>query len=965
MRSLPGRFLVALSLVLSLALCPLPDARADGPSGMPLLRRYLPEDYNATPQQLAIATDREGRLYVGNGEGVLRYDGDAWTLITLPGKTIARDLAIGRDNHVYVASYDSFGWLQTSDDGQMRYEELLTAGGLSGRDRDVGIVWDVHATSEGVYFRAEKNLHFLSYDRRRVRHWPLAENVRSFYVQDDALYARVAGLGFCRFEDGRFTLEPGGALFADKPLPGMIPKPGWRLLVGDDGLYRADARGIARLPNNAGSELAGTRAYEVLPLADDSFVVGTLEGEVFRYAKDYHLAERVNLGSYGIQALGADSEGGLWAATEGDLVRMALPSPWSFLGSDQGLRGTVTDFEWFDGALWVATTRGFIRLTADAAGRTQADIPHHIDYEAYTLVGTDSGLLMGFRNGLMVRDKDDGKTRILFTGAQEGVFEIRLSSKVAGRAYGLSEENLLVLQNVDGHWKLAQSTPLDGASAATLVETAADQIWFGDSRGGPQRWTLDAAGKRLRAEVFGANDGLAIDANSGSSLYLLEGQVHVITGERGYRFDGKRFVADTGPPFTLVDRPNELDVVETPVGTYAYSSRQLWLRPVGASEWKAVNLGSQRAAGFTRVRFNRDGKLRVATWSGLLQFDASQKEPTQAPLRLGFESVSAERPDGQEPLRLPIVSEEQPVEIPAGYRLHFRYSLVSMEGGLQFRYLLHGLTEQWSDWTDRDLYVRALTPGDYVLEVEARTRGGRTAGPVSYRYRVLPEWYMRWWVLTIFGLVVLVAAAFVVQEFIRRRTQRYREANRKLEARIAERTSELEEVNRKLAELATEDALTGVNNRRALEQGLQREWFRCLDQRRPLAVLMIDVDHFKRYNDAHGHLEGDVLLRRIAQRLIALHDPKRELMARYGGEEFALLLPGVHLDEALRRAEAIRAAMHAEVTETTVSIGVAGFVPSVQGEPNSLLRRADAALYRAKRAGRNRVEADADPPPPR
>jgi diguanylate cyclase (GGDEF)-like protein len=144
---------------------------------------------------------------------------------------------------------------------------------------------------------------------------------------------------------------------------------------------------------------------------------------------------------------------------------------------------------------------------------------------------------------------------------------------------------------------------------------------------------------------------------------------------------------------------------------------------------------------------------------------------------------------------------------------------------------------------------------------------------------------------------------------------------------------------------------------------MQREWYRCLDQRRPLSVLMIDVDHFKRYNDAHGHLEGDVLLRAIAQNLQSQHDPKRELLARYGGEEFAMLLPGVHLEEAARRADDIRRFTQEKLTEITISIGVAGFVPAVHADPSHLLRRADAALYRAKRGGRDRVEADTDPPP--
>jgi diguanylate cyclase (GGDEF)-like protein len=101
-----------------------------------------------------------------------------------------------------------------------------------------------------------------------------------------------------------------------------------------------------------------------------------------------------------------------------------------------------------------------------------------------------------------------------------------------------------------------------------------------------------------------------------------------------------------------------------------------------------------------------------------------------------------------------------------------------------------------------------------------------------------------------------------------------------------------------------------------------------------------------------------VLLRTIAQNLYAQHDPKRELLARYGGEEFALLLPGVHQDEAARRADKIRQTMQEHIGDTTISIGVAGFVPTVQADSMNLLRRADAALYRAKRGGRNRVEAD-------
>jgi len=957
----PRRWPALLALVLLLCL-PLLAIAQQTLRGMPLLRRFSAEDYNATPSHWSLATDKEGRLFVGNAEGVLRYDGETWSLIELPGRQMGREVVTGADQNIYVASYDTFGWLRTSPDGETVYQELMSAVGLKGKERNVGTVWQVVATPSGVYFRAETSLHFLSYDRKTVKHWPMSESQRPIYAQDDELYARIDGMGFSHFVDGKWLLEPGGELFKEKSLPGVINRPGWRLLVGDDGLYRADAQGIRPMAENAGEELRGTRPYVVLPLSDGSFVVGSLRGDLFRFGPDYKLRNHVTLGSFGITALGTDHEGGLWAATEGDLLRMSLPSPWSFLGAAQGLGGSVFDFEWYEDALWMATSRGLVRMAPNSHGGIDNTETHFTELEAFAVNGTEQGLVVAHRNGVLVLDKGATEPRTLFTTEAETVFEQIQSRHHPERIYALADLRLYVLALKDGRWELDFSVPLDGASAATLIETGPEELWFGDSRGGPQRWTLDLAGRRIsKREIFGAKQGLDLDPASGSSVYQLDGEVHVITGKRGYRFRSPGFVPDAGPPFTLVDRPEELIVEDTPIGAYAFSRRQLWLRAPGKKEWKPIYLGSQLAAGYTRLRYNHDKVLRISNWSGLLQFNPGEKAPPQAPLQLGFETVTAESPDGQDLRRLPLVSQHAPIEIPSGFRLHFRYGIVSMDSGMEFRYRLNGggLPDDWSAWTDRDLYIRAITPGDYLLQVEARTRNGRIAAPASYRYRILPRWHENWWVRALGVLVLLGVIALLVQEFVRRRTQRYVEANRKLEARIGERTHELEEVNRKLAELATEDALTGVSNRRALENGLQREWYRCHDQRRPLSALMIDVDHFKKYNDTHGHLEGDVLLRKIAQQLHGLHDPKRELLARYGGEEFALLLPGVHQDEAVRRAEKIRIALHEHFGETTISIGVAGFVPGMQGDAMGLLRRADAALYRAKRAGRNRVEVDA------
>lgn len=159
--------------------------------------------------------------------------------------------------------------------------------------------------------------------------------------------------------------------------------------------------------------------------------------------------------------------------------------------------------------------------------------------------------------------------------------------------------------------------------------------------------------------------------------------------------------------------------------------------------------------------------------------------------------------------------------------------------------------------------------------------------------------------------------------------------------------------------MATIDALTGLRNRRWLDDAFARQLMRSQRSCQPIAALMVDIDHFKHINDAHGHSAGDVVLRWLARTLSDELRPQ-DLLARYGGEEFALLLPGAHESQAVAAGERLRATVaagpvpdEAEVRRVTISVGVA---TAREGETlASLLARADESLYAAKHAGRNRV----------
>ena len=167
-----------------------------------------------------------------------------------------------------------------------------------------------------------------------------------------------------------------------------------------------------------------------------------------------------------------------------------------------------------------------------------------------------------------------------------------------------------------------------------------------------------------------------------------------------------------------------------------------------------------------------------------------------------------------------------------------------------------------------------------------------------------------------------------------------------------------------LKNIARIDALTSICNRREFDLRLMSEWGRGARSEHSLALLMIDVDHFKQYNDTYGHLRGDDCLVKVAQVLSGCLQRAGDLIARYGGEEFVILLPGVELEGATRVAEACRAAIFdAHLTHdsstvspwVTVSVGVAAMRPIYDKSCTLLVEEADVALYQAKQDGRNRV----------
>jgi diguanylate cyclase (GGDEF)-like protein len=193
---------------------------------------------------------------------------------------------------------------------------------------------------------------------------------------------------------------------------------------------------------------------------------------------------------------------------------------------------------------------------------------------------------------------------------------------------------------------------------------------------------------------------------------------------------------------------------------------------------------------------------------------------------------------------------------------------------------------------------------------------------------------------------------------------KYQELSAELEDKVEARTAELEQANKRLAELSITDGLTGLFNRRHLDTTLAKNWAMARRSKLPLTVIMTDIDYFKKYNDLYGHQQGDSCLQEIARAMKGVFSRSTDFVARYGGEEFVVVLMDTHLNEAKQLAEELRERIEAHNIEhkdspeghVTLSIGLASFEPDCDiDNVDRLVGLADDALYQSKESGRNRV----------
>ncbi|WP_395788576.1 two-component regulator propeller domain-containing protein [Aquimonas sp.] len=941
----------------------------------------------------AITQTADGYLWIGTWEGVSRYSGhgfrtfDRRLIPELPDSGI-HGLYVEADGSLLIAG--ARGGMSRYRDGV--WSPLPQAPTLINRllrDRN-GSLWAGMSNGGLMQIDPEGRRQYFAVD-------PDSGGGRVHALLEDRLGRIWVGSshGLKRIVDDQLVPAPdrSGRLGSARVLS-LLTDAGGHLLAGTErGLYVSvqplaaaadpDLSFVAREP-----ELATDAIASLLIDRRGDLWMGTINQGLFRRSPLglEQLDTRAGLPNSRVLDLFEDREGSLWIGTNGGLLRLG-DAPFSSVSLRNGLSDDFVRslLELPDGRLLVGTSRGLNIVSADGSAQVWDSADSLDQLSVLSLapaarggfwVGTYAEGVMRVEHGRVV--EQIGIDQGLPSNEVRALLEDRDGSLWMGTTQGLAhlrEGRVAAINVTDG---------LPDNFIVSLLHDSTGALWVGTGKGlvrlhAGRMETISLAAAAGAESVYSMREDrdagvlwLATDRGL-LRLRLSDRQMGILGHANGLPFEKFFSSTDDGAGgLWLAGNAGVLRIDREQAHRVA-SGQSSQLSYEQFAEADGMLSAQCNGGSWPSALLRADGSIWVATALGAAHIDPSRLEDfAQRTPPVVIESVQA---DGSELALTPTIL------IPAGTsRIEIAFAGLAfvMPQRVRYRYRLEGFDR---DWIERGAQGTAaftnLGPGNYVLHVQAaHTSGQWNPQAARLSLQIAPLWWQRWSTRAAFGLLLSLLIFSMVQHRLRRlrqrearllelveeRTRALSTQTERLIAADSEKSCLLEQLQRQseaFARQAREDPLTGLANRRALDELLAYEFARAERSDQPLCVALVDIDHFKRVNDEHSHAVGDAVLKTMAERMRELCRDI-DTVARWGGEEFAVLLPNTRLSDALSVCERMRAGIDKLDFDTavpglhiTISIGLASHEGHV--DYDRMLSQADAALYAAKSSGRNRV----------
>ncbi len=899
--------------------------------------------------------DANNVIYLSYDKGLKIYDGNRWHSLIIPNTYLTRVLYFDQQDRVYVGGYNFFGYVTRNDLGAYVFVNLTP----QNNPIKFASMWDIIGCNELLYFKALNHVFQYAPQSGNISSWTFTGKLGDIechngqvLLQDRSEGMKVLNQGV--WVDSVIQLVDNSLIYDFEVLDNeqifiRSQTDNWRVIENNQ---IKPIEFDAQLP-----ELGGF--VSSLTLANNQIVLGGNDGALTFLDFNDFTADSFQLSNDWISKIIQANDGGLLILSNFTIYHLTWPSPWRIQDSATGLSSDIFDLAMWNNGLYAASRAGiFIE-------DSQQEAKHLMNFKNLNWTNQEAWSLLPLNDQEMLFA--ESHHAYLVTKGQE---KQQITDIIYPRVFQPSRFNpnhILLLTEFDTrflarpndqweNWVIATGKP------SSVVELSSDTLLITTIEGRFFKVVLNQQLDAVEATVEMHNQA-GVSAEEISKLKLYSGPENTILGQGNnnyYQFiDNQLTISDLHGLSNLVKPKDLFQMGITPTGQlWAASSTQVHILNEN-NTWQTIDASEHMKSGIFDVEFLAD-QIKISGNGVILSYLYNQDDASSLVSgKMMITAASLAPNDGSQPVEFPVVG-STPFTMAAdvgGLTIQYSFTDIKNQDATTYQYRLLGHNNQWSPYSrNTQASFLELPAGDYAFEVTAKDINGQIHTSPKLSFNIEPHWYLTplakfLWLLSGLAFILLLFKLFLMW-----REKKHEEQKQALKVIINEKTHALKLANQALQDLAHKDSLTGLSNRLYLDKYINE----LIENRiARVAIIMMDMDHFKKYNDTFGHLAGDQLLEKFAKSLMTRIKRKQDLTARYGGEEFLVIMPNTDEEYTLRAAENIRSHTERQEEKTTISLGVA-FSNEEQTIKSAkdifyLIDQADKALYEAKTTGRNQV----------
>lgn len=802
-----------LWITILLTLIPL-FLKSQNEIGNPFITNYLAKDYKAHTQNWSVAQDNRGIMYIGNGDGVLIFDGKNWELLPLPKKVTARTLVKSPNGIIYAGSINQFGYLKPNNIGQMEYVDLSKSFELE----EFGTVWNIYFVNDAAYFIT--NNYVIEYKHNNFKYWKAKTYFNKSFVFKNQIYIQESSHGLFILKDNNLVLAPSANQFIGIPLNFAIQLNNTVALGSDKtGFYIYDGEILNHINGEATDYFKNFAVYHATTYKDN-IVAATNSGGCIIINKKGEILRKIITES-GIQTNNIhfayiDMQDNLWFALNKGISKCEIANPISFWNQSNGLEGMVQNIIRFNDTIYIATHQGVYYINKNKPKRIDNSQNQSWYFLNYKIPNSNKHKLLVSTKGGIYEIANKKLHKI--SSANVGFYMIQSSIDSSTIYIGFSED-IGVLKYHNNKFNFIGKIPNSGISVRSIKEEHNGILWASTFRHEVMKITLsDNILKPKEINYYGIEQGLPSlknvlihDFNKGL-IFSTE------NGLYKYNSSSDRFIKDSlfidifdGPQkdiFTFhEDQYNNIWISQlfNKNGSIGIANKNL----DNSYTWTTSVLN--RIPEMMVLSFYIDDKKNVWTGGseGLFKYETkttfNQKSILKTYIRqikINNDSVIFGGNFYIDTLGLRLISSKQNINTELDYKnnsVSFNYASPDFynETEIIFQYYLLGYDKEWSDWSEKsNKEYTNLPEGDYEFKVRAKNIYNEISDIASYKFTINPPWYRS----IVAYIMYVLAFAFTFWLSIKIYTKRLNFEKERLEYLVKEKTKDLHEINTLLEE---------------------------------------------------------------------------------------------------------------------------------------------------------------------